>query len=146
MIRAMLIVTAPIAATGVAQGQPFDSGYETRSIVVDAADLDLSHPAGLDTLEDRVKRAVDRICGSDRECRAEAWASTDRQVAWAVARDRWTRRLANEREAQIRACGWGPCQAPAPVYYAPPAPPPMPPAGVHVIIVYPPPPMIYYSR
>ena len=109
---------------------------ETRSITVESAALDLSTDAGVDELSHRIGRAVNRICGSDRDCRAEAWASTEEQVAWAIDRDEWTRRLAEERRAQLAACGWQGCAPePRPAYYVPqPCPPGMP--GVTVTIVY----------
>lgn len=108
---------------------------EWRSIRVDASALDLSTPAGMDALSLRIGRAVNRICGSDRDCRDEAWASTEDQVAWAVDRDMWMRRVAEERVAQLDACRWRECDAPQPAYY--PAPPPPPPTGgVTVVMVH----------
>ncbi|AQR73992.1 UrcA family protein [Sphingomonas sp. LM7] len=108
---------------------------EWRSIRVDAAALDLSTPAGMDELSRRIGRAVNRICDNDRPCRDEAWASTEDQVAWAIDRDVWIRRMAEERVAQLEACRWQDCDAPQPAYY--PAPPPPPPAsGVTVVIVH----------
>ncbi|NML06513.1 UrcA family protein [Sphingomonas sp. G-3-2-10] len=148
MIRILLAAAMLTAALG-AQAQPFDKGdgYETRTIAVEAADLDLSTNAGMTTLDKRIRHAVERICASDRACRDEAWASTQDQVAWAVSRDQWMRRLAEERAEQIRTCGWN-CPAPAQVYYpAPLPPPPAPGASVVVIITHsPPPPPVYYMR
>ncbi|MEN3748986.1 UrcA family protein [Sphingomonas sp. HF-S3] len=153
MIRTMLLAAALIATTGVAQAQRWEDRYERRSIPVEAADLDLSNDAGIRTLEGRVAKAVNRICGSDRDCRDEAWASTDDQVAWAISRDRWTRRMAEEREAQLRDCGWDGCERRGEVIYEPveddyppPAPPPPPAGGVHVVIVYSTAPPIEYRR
>ncbi len=108
---------------------------EWRSIRVDASALDLSTPAGMDELERRIGRAVNRICGSDRDCRDEAWASTEDQVAWAVDRDMWMRRMAEERMAQLEQCRWRDCDAPQPAYYPAP-PPPLPASGVTVVIVH----------
>ena len=119
---------------------------DTMSIRVDASALDLSTASGVDELERRVRRAVDRICGSDRECREEAWASTDEQVDYAIARDEWTRRLAAERAAQLEACGGYGCPPSRPAYYAPPPPPPpIAPAGVTVIIYTAGPPAVHYG-
>ena len=110
---------------------------EARSIRVDASALDLSTPAGIDVLEGRIRRAVNRICGSDRDCQDEAWASTEDQVAWAIGRDEWLRRMAEERIAQLDACRYG-CAPAQPAYYpAPqPLPAPCPPGSVVVTIVY----------
>ena len=107
---------------------------EWRSIRVDASTLDLSVPAGMDELSRRIGRAVNRICGSDRDCREEAWASTEDQVGWAIDRDMWMRRMAEERIAQLEECRWQGCDAPQPAYY--PAPPPLPANGVTVVIVH----------
>lgn len=116
-----------------AAAQRFDR--ELRSVRVDASPYDLSTPGGIDELEKRVAKAVNRICGSDRWCREEAWASTDDQVESAIAQDERIRRMAYEREAQLRACGWGGC-APQPAYYAPPPPPPMPRGSVTVTVIH----------
>ena len=148
MRKTLLVFLGAAAAAGFAapvQAQHWQD-REWRSIRVDASALDLSTPAGVDALEDRIDRAVRRICGSDWECRDEAWASTDAQVAYAIDRDRWTRRMAAEREAQLAACGWDGCAPPAPAYYAPP-PPPAAYGGVTVTIVYAAPParVVYYA-
>jgi len=126
MIRGLLLFAVMAGLTTTAHAY---EDYEVRSIPVAAADLDLSTSAGVAELYRRVDRAVDRICDTDRDCRDEAWASTEEQASAAIARDRWMRRLAREREAELRACGWGGCGAPAQVYYRP-APPP-PPSVVH---------------
>lgn len=107
---------------------------EWRSIRVDASALDLSMPAGMDELSRRIGRAVNRICGSDRDCREEAWASTEDQVGWAIDRDVWMRRMAEERIAQLECRRQG-CDAPQPAYYPAP-PPPLPANGVTVVIVH----------
>jgi len=117
---------------------------EVRSIVVDSSALDLSTDAGLDALSRRIGRAVNRICGSDRECRDEAWASTEGQVAWVVSHDEWMRRMAEEHAAELMACGGRSCApAPRPAYYVPPPCPPGA-AGVSVTIVYAPTPYRRY--
>ncbi|MBC9034891.1 UrcA family protein [Sphingomonas sp. JC676] len=116
---------------------------ETRSITVDSSALDLSTDAGVDELSRRIGRAVRRVCGSDRECQDEAWASTEGQVAWVVSHDEWMRRMADEHAAELMSCGGRSCAPPPrPVDYAPalaPAPPAM--AAVIVTIVYGPPPV-----
>lgn len=121
MLFAALAGAAALLLPLEAAAQRWDD-RELRTIRVDASPFDLSTPGGIDALEKRVAKAVNRICGSDRYCREEAWASTDDQVEWAIARDERMRQLAYEREAQLRACEWGGC-APQPVYHAPPPPP-----------------------
>lgn len=149
MIRTLLV---PAAAAGLfaataAEAQHWREG-ERRSIVVDVAALDLSTRAGLVELDRRIGRAVDRICGSDRWCREDAWASTEAQARWAIGRDRWMRRMAEERLAQLEACRRQRCGPPPqqPAYH--PAPPPRPTAGgVTITIVHSPgapPPRIEY--
>lgn len=124
MIRGLLLFAAMAGLTTTAYA--YDR-YETRSIAVAAVDLDLSTSAGVAELYRRVSRAVDRICDGDRDCRADAWASTEEQASAAIARDRWMRRLAREREAELRACGrYGCAPPPEPVYYQPAPPPPAP--------------------
>lgn len=125
MIREVLAL-AVLAAAPCSALAAWDGDYETQSIVVPADDLDLSTSAGIATLYTRVDRAVDRICGDDRDCREEAWASTEGRASAAIARDKWMRRLAEERKAELAACGWRGC-APQPAYALPPAyaaPPP----------------------
>ena len=89
----------------------------------------------MDELSRRIGRAVNRICGSDRDCRDEAWASTEDQVGWAIDRDMWMRRMAEERVAQLEECRRHDCDAPQPAYYPAP-PPPLPTSGVTVVIVH----------
>lgn len=108
--------------------------YEVRQIRVNASALDLSVPAGMDELARRIHRAVNRICGSDRDCKDEAWASTEEQVTWAIDRDVWMRRMAEERMAQLDACPG--CDLPEPAYYPAPMPMPAPAGGVTVVIVH----------
>jgi len=124
MIRGLMLFAATMGLGGAAQAYE-DGDFEVTSIPVAAADLDLSTSAGVAELYRRVERAVNRICDGDRDCREEAWASTEEQASAVIARDRWMRRLAREREAELRACGWRGCGAPAPVRYHP-APSPMP--------------------
>ena len=146
-MKGFLISLAATAALvgSAAHARDWDE-REARSIRVDASALDLSTPAGIDVLEGRIHRAVSRICGSDRDCQNEAWASTEDQVAWAIGRDEWLRRMAEERIAQLDACRHG-CAPVAPAYYPAPPPAPLcPPGGVAVTIVYSsPPPTIAYA-
>lgn len=118
------------------------SAYESRSIRVDASALDLAMPAGIDELARRIGRAVNRICGSDRECRDEAWASTEEQTALAIDRDLWMRRMAEERIAQVEACRWQDCDAPR-LAYQPLPEPGVPTGGVTVVIVHNAAPVVY---
>jgi UrcA family protein len=109
--------------------------YERYSVRVDASAFDLSTPAGMDELARRIGRAVNRICGSDRDCSDEAWASTEDQVASAIDRDWWMRRMAEERIAQVEACRWQDCDAPR-LAYQPLPEPGVPAGGVTVVIVH----------
>jgi UrcA family protein len=149
MVRILLFSAAFAAAilAPAAQAQRWDDG-DWLQTTVQAADLDLSTNAGVTELDRRIDRAVDRICGSDRDCRDGAWASTYAQVDAAVARDRWMRQLAAEREAELRACGWQGCRQQAPAYYPPPPPPQVYPGATVIIIQtgYPPPPQVYWRR
>jgi UrcA family protein len=123
MMRILSIAAALALVPGVAEAQQWGEPYDVRSIAVPAADLDLSTRAGERELERRMRRAVDRICGSDRICREGAWASAEGQIAWAIDNDRWMRRLADERLAEIRQCGYQGCWQREVAYYAPPPPP-----------------------
>ncbi|MDV3457973.1 UrcA family protein [Sphingomonas sp. HF-S4] len=131
-MRLLLNLSATAAAVLVPQAATARE-YEVRQIRVNASALDLSAPAGMDELARRIHRAVNRICGSDRDCKDEAWASTEEQVAWAIDRDVWMRRMAEERMAQLDACG--DCDMPEPAYYPAPSPMPAPAGGVTVVIV-----------
>ena len=123
---ALAAVVFPIAAQA--------SDYEWRSIRVDASALDLSTPAGVDELARRIGRAVNRICGSDADCRDEAWASTEEQTALAIDRDLWMRRMAEERIAQVEACRQEECDAPRLAYQ--PVPEPATSGNVTVVIIH----------
>lgn len=90
---------------------------DVQTTLVNVADLDLSTGWGMDRLIKRLRGRIDDMCGWDEDCRDEAWLSADWQVARAVTRDQWRRRIAFEREADRR-------------YYrmrrfAPPPPPPV---------------------
>lgn len=128
MIRTLAILAALALGCGTAQAQRWHDG-DWRSIAVGIEDLDLSTRAGVVELDRRIERAVNRICDHDRACRDMAWASSYEQVQAAIARDQWMRRLAAERAAEIRACGWAGCRGPAPASYPPP------PAMVTVVTV-----------
>jgi UrcA family protein len=149
MIRAGLVLAGAIATMLMPADADAQRWREdVRQVRVDTSALDLSTPAGIEELRRRIHRAVNNICNGDRECRDGAWASTDEQVAWAIERDEWTRRLAAERAAQLRACGWQGCvEPPQPAYYPAP-PPPHPVSGVSVTVIYigpPAPPPGYYG-
>ena len=135
MIRPLLIAAALAAFPSVAQAQSWNDRVETRTVGVPAADLDLSTRAGERTLERRMRRAVDRICGSDDYCREGAWASAEDQITWAIENDRWMRRLADERLAEIRTCGWEGCLQREAAYYPPPPPPPVYQGGATVTVI-----------
>lgn len=144
MMRTLLIAAALAALPGMAQAQRWNDRVETRTIRVPAADLDLSTLAGERELERRMRRAVDRICGSDRVCREGAWASARAQIAWAIDNDRWMRRLADERLAEIRACGYAGCWQRQAGYYPPPPPPPVYQGGTVVTVIVTTTPPVYY--
>jgi|GEM_PF-1700832 len=71
---------------------------DVRTTLVNVADLDLSTGWGVDRLIKRLRGRIDDMCGWDEDCRDEAWLSADWQVARAVTRDQWRRRIAYERE------------------------------------------------
>lgn len=144
MKRALLIAAALAAVPGAAQAQGWNDRVETRTIRVPAADLDLSTHAGERELERRMRRAVDRLCGADRYCREGAWASAQAQIAWAIDNDRWMRRLADERLAEIRACGYQGCWQRQASYAPPPPPPPVYQGGSTVTVIVTTTPPVYY--
>ena len=147
-MKATHVLMAALAAMLVPAAA--DAGNrQWQSVRVNIEALDLSTPKGMGELERRVARAVNRICAGDRDCRDEAWASTEAQVAYAIRRDVYMRRMAAEREAQLRACGRRPCEPRQPVRYAPP-PPPVPIQGGTTVITIvhnapPPPPVVIYA-
>jgi UrcA family protein len=130
---AFFFIVFPVSASA----QPWREA-ESRSLRVDVSALDLSTLTGMTELERRIARAVNRICDSDPVCRDEAWTSTEDQVARAIDRDRWMRRMAEERIAQLDACGGQACVPAQPAYYPPP-----PAAGVTVVVIHNPAPTIY---
>ncbi|MET0309559.1 MAG: UrcA family protein [Sphingomonas sp.] len=149
MTRGMLLVACIAGATlsPAVLAKEWRDG-DTRSIAVDASALDLSTRAGMDELSHRIGRAVNRICGSDRVCEDEAWASTEGQVAWVVSHAEWRRRMAEERAAELMSCGGRGCSTRPARYVAPPPRPDCPPGmrGVSVTIVNIAPPPPRYRR
>lgn len=145
MIRALSIAAALIAVPGAAHAQHWSDRVQTRTIAVPAADLDLSTRSGVRTLDNRMRRAVNRICGGDRYCREGAWASAEGQIAWAIENDRWMRRLADERLAEIRRCGYQGCMQQA-AYTPPPPPQPVYQGGTTVTVIVTTTPPVYYYR
>ena len=112
---AAIILGAALLAPAAAATDYGDRDVQTS--LVSVADLDLSTGWGMDRLIKRLRGRIDDMCGWDEDCRDEAWLSADWQVARAVTRDQWRRRIAFEREADRR-------------YYrmrrfAPPPPPPV---------------------
>jgi UrcA family protein len=77
-------------------------GRDVQTTLVNVADLDLTTGWGMDRLIKRLRGRIDDMCGWDEDCRDEAWLSADWQVARAVTRDQWRRRIAFEREADRR--------------------------------------------
>jgi UrcA family protein len=135
MLRIGLALLGALAATPAVANDGHDRDW--AQVRVDASALDLSTPAGIETLAGRIHKAVNRICGSDSLCRDQAWASTEDQVAWAIDRDEWMRRMAEERLAQLDACGGYDCAPAQPVAYPLPAPAPQPMlGGVTVTIIH----------
>lgn len=95
-IAAVILGAALLAPAATA------SDYGDRDVqttLVNVADLDLSTGWGMDRLIQRLRGRIDGMCGWDEDCRDEAWLSADWQVARAVTRDQWRRRIAFEREA-----------------------------------------------
>lgn len=123
-----LFVAAAASMASLATGTAMAADrYERRTIVVQAADLDLAGVPSQAELDRRIDKAVRRICGWDARCTDEAWQSTESQVDWAIDRDIRIHQLAAEREAQLRggSVTYIPDEAPI-------APPPQ--SGVQVVI------------
>ncbi len=110
---ALLTTAATLAATGapVHAAEPGAAPAKVRSVAVHHGDLDLSTSAGLRQLENRVRKAAERLCVNGgtaplqaaviaRQCIAEAVAGAAPQVRLATARQRQaqfaSRALANE--------------------------------------------------
>jgi UrcA family protein len=91
-----VIVTSALAALSLA-ALSTPASAETVSIVVPYGDLNLSSAKGMATLERRVERAIDRICGNDsrplhlaaaqQQCADAAKASADAQIARLTGRE-----------------------------------------------------------
>jgi UrcA family protein len=141
-LRSALVFLCALVVPASASAQSWREP-EWRSIRVNASALDLSTPAGMHELERRIARAVNHICDDDVICRDEAWASTENQVAWAIDRDLWMRRMAEQRIAQLDACGGRECEARL-AYHPLPQPDFAAGRGVTVVIVHhAAPPMVY---
>jgi len=97
---AAIILGAALLAPAAAATDYGDRDVQTS--LVSVADLDLSTGWGMDRLIKRLRGRIDDMCGWDEDCRDEAWLSADWQVARAVTRDQWRRRIAFEREADRR--------------------------------------------
>lgn len=90
-----LLATATLAVPAPAAAREDDARMATVSTWL----LDLSTADGIDVLVYRLKTTIDDMCDTDWQCRDEAWSSADAQVARAVERDVWRRRIAEERAA-----------------------------------------------
>lgn len=97
---ALAALTATIPASAIA-------GAEARSETVSYGDLNLATPAGIEALDRRLDRAVERVCGSNssrtlqvrrdiERCEADAWQSIQDDREFAIAK-------ATGRHAQLRA-------------------------------------------
>ena len=85
------IAAATLLTLGAGQALAQDDGPLKAS--VSYADLDLSRASGRAALENRIERAIDRVCparplptelrkqGSYRTCRAQAWSGARQQLA-----------------------------------------------------------------
>lgn len=132
MTRSLLAASAlaiAMLAPHAATASEFD--YRGKRVVTDTIaidDLDLSSRWGMDRLIKRVRGRIDDMCGSDADCRDEAWLSADWQVARAAERDLWRQRIDDERNVDWRYYRGG-RGAPPPAHYDPRqaggAPPPM---------------------
>jgi UrcA family protein len=98
-IAAIILGSALLAPAAAASDY---DGRDVQTTLVNVADLDLSTGWGMDRLIKRLRGRIDDMCGWDEDCRDEAWLSADWQVARAVTRDQWRRRIAFEREADRR--------------------------------------------
>ncbi|CAN5544121.1 hypothetical protein BH10PSE14_BH10PSE14_24360 [soil metagenome] len=115
MIKSVLAgigVIAVAGATAVALQAGYDDGYQPRSLAVSHAGLDLTSPAGVALLQERVERAVRRVCDDDQQCRDDAWAGARPQI-WAAI-----------DAARSRPARWVPERRPVPRRWAAPPPPP----------------------
>lgn len=108
---------------------------DVQTTLVNVADLDLSTGWGMDRLIKRLRGRIDDMCGWDEDCRDEAWLSADWQVARAVTRDQWRRRIAFEREADRLYYRSRPMAGPPPMLREGP---PLPAATPRIAYVLPP--------
>jgi UrcA family protein len=69
---ALLVALAPVAA------QANEALLIQKSVTVPVADLDLSRPADAAALNDRIRRAAERVCGDGINAAAPAAAPLDR--------------------------------------------------------------------
>ncbi|MFA5964426.1 MAG: UrcA family protein [Sphingomonas sp.] len=82
-----------LGASAVALQAGYDDSYRPQSLAVSHAGLDLTSPAGVALLQERVERAVRRVCegdsgsfyddGDEQQCRDDAWAGARPQI-WAA--------------------------------------------------------------
>jgi UrcA family protein len=95
MIRYLAPIALAAAFAGVAQAQPAYAG-DMVSVAVRTGDLNLATPAGLATLQGRVRAAANRLCGvaptlpldeasAIGRCRAQLARSAEGQIALAFA-------------------------------------------------------------
>ncbi len=93
----ILAVVTVSAVVLNADGGHFADENPPPRLKVSFAGLDLATPEGKRLLDDRIRTAIDEICGLDRrsvfsrpaleaKCRANAWAGTRPQVGRAIAR------------------------------------------------------------
>ncbi len=108
-------VIAIAGVTAVALHAGYDDGLRPRSLAANYAGLDLTSPAGVMLLQQRVERAVQRVCDGDpdgyderdtRQCRDDAWAGARPQI-WAAI-----------DTARNRRQSWGAERRPAPRRWA----------------------------
>jgi len=95
-------VIAIVGVTAVAlHAGYYDDGARPRSLAVNYAGLDLTSQAGVMLLQQRVERAVQRVCDGgpssdderdERQCRDDAWAGARPQI-WAAIDAAHDRRL-----------------------------------------------------
>lgn len=119
MLKSVLAGVGVIAIAGVAavalHAGYYDDDVRPRSLGVSAAGLDLTSPAGVALLEQRVERAVRRVCDDDARCRDDAWAGARPQIWAAIDRARERRgRWGVERRPMARR--WAPPPMPDDAY------------------------------
>jgi UrcA family protein len=95
---------AGVAAVALHAGY-YDDDARPRSLGVSAAGLDLTSQAGVALLEQRVERAVRRVCDGDAQCRDDAWAGARPQI-WATIDRARTRRAVWVEERRPAPRDW----------------------------------------